>query len=258
MRKSVGATGRQPQDSSIRDRAYALIQRKIVSGELESGTAVSELALAKELGSSRTPVREALGQLIAEGLLEQTSRGALVVELSRQDIVDLYELREALEVYAIGKGARRKPRQSDVARLQKLVDEILVLKGELDASGKAALDAHQMHRFMCSDLAFHAFLMRVAANARIIRVVNETRLLIRIFAMRHRGHSSGELERIHRQHNELLNTVAGGKAERAMALMGEHIQTSQRERLEEFDHWERERSLRETVPAFYRTPTAPV
>jgi DNA-binding GntR family transcriptional regulator len=257
MRKRVGAADRQPQDPSIRDKAYALIQRKIVSGELEAGSAVSELALAKELGSSRTPIREALGQLIAEGLLEQSSRGALVVELSRQDIVDLYELREALESYAIGKAARHKPREADVERLQKLVDEILVLKEELDRSGKAALDPHQMHRFMGSDLAFHAFLMRLAANARIIRVVNETRLLIRIFAMRHRGHASGELERIYRQHNELLKAVAGGEPERAMGLIAEHIQNSQRERLDEFDHWEREKSLRDTVPAFYKLLAPP-
>jgi DNA-binding GntR family transcriptional regulator len=257
MRKRVEEADRSHRDSSIRDKAYTLIQWKIVSGELEAGSAVSELGLAKELGSSRTPIREALGQLIAEGLLEQTNRGALVVELSRQDIVDLYELRQALEVYAIGKAARHKPREEDVERLQKLVDEILVLKKELDRSGKGALDPRQMHRFMGSDLAFHAFLMRLAANARIIRVVNETRLLIRIFAMRHRGHASGELDRIHRQHNELLQAVAGGEPDRAMGLIGEHIRTSQRERLDEFDHWEREKSLRDTVPAFYRLLTPP-
>jgi DNA-binding GntR family transcriptional regulator len=252
MRKRVDAGDRQHPDSSIRERAYTHIQRKIISGELEAGSAVSELALAKELGSSRTPIREALGQLVAEGLLEQTNRGALVVELSRQDIVDLYELREALEVFAIGKAARHKPREADVERLQKLVDDILVLKEELDHSGKSALDPQQMHRFMGCDLAFHAFLMRLAANARLIRVVNETRLLIRIFAMRHRGHASQELERIHRQHSELLTAVAGGEPEAAMRLIGEHIQNSQRERLEEFDHWEREKSLRESVPAFYK------
>ena len=257
MRKRVDAADHRHQDSSIRDKAYALIQRKIVSGELEAGIAVSELALAKELGSSRTPIREALGQLTAEGLLEQTNRGALVVELSRQDIVDLYELREALEVYAIGKATRHRPRDADVERLQKLVDEILVLKEELDGSGKSALDPHQMHRFMGSDLAFHAFLMRLAANARIIRVVNDTRLLIRIFAMRHRGHASGELERIHRQHNQLLKAVAGGEPDRAMGLIAEHIQNSQRERLDEFDYWEREKSLRDTIPAFYKLLTPP-
>ena len=61
-----------------RSGVYLYIQQKIVSGELQAGEAVSELAIAKELGSSRTPVREALGQLAAEGFLDQTpNRGAV-------------------------------------------------------------------------------------------------------------------------------------------------------------------------------------
>src|SRR5262249_11400151 len=84
---------------SSRERAYLYIQRKIGSGELPGGGAVSELALAKEIGISRTPIRESIGQLIAEGLLEQSpNRGVVVVQMRRSDIVDLYELREALEV----------------------------------------------------------------------------------------------------------------------------------------------------------------
>src|ERR1700712_3847581 len=92
---------------TIREKAYQYIQSRIADGDLPSGSAISELLLAKELGSSRTPVREALGQLVSEGLLEQTpNRGTIVVRLSREDIVDLYELREALEVYVVAKVAR--------------------------------------------------------------------------------------------------------------------------------------------------------
>jgi len=73
--------GRKRGDQSIRERAYIYIQRKIASGELRPGRSVSELALSKELGSSRTPIREAIGQLVAEGLLEQVhNRGAVVVQ----------------------------------------------------------------------------------------------------------------------------------------------------------------------------------
>jgi DNA-binding GntR family transcriptional regulator len=236
----------------MREKAYIHIRRKIATGELAAGSAVSELALAKGLGSSRTPVREALGQLVAEGLLEQTpNRGTVVVELTRQDIVDLYELREALEVYAVGKAARRQMREADIERLQAVADEVLVLKNELAASGKPSLNPHQMHRFMNTDLGFHALLMRLAANARILKVVNETRLLIRIFAMHHQGHRMVELERIHQQHCEILRAVAEGDPEEAMGLVSTHIGSSQRERLEEFDQWERENSLRDSVPMFF-------
>jgi DNA-binding GntR family transcriptional regulator len=239
-------------DSSVREKAYLLIQRKIASGELRAGTAISELALAKELGSSRTPVREAIGQLVAEGLLDQTpNRGAVVKQLTRQDIVDLFELREALEVFAVAKAARQTPRPSDIDRLQSLADEILPMQEELERSKAKTLDAKQMHRFMSCDLAFHALLMRMAANARILKIVNETRLLIRIFAMRHRGHNAEELELIHRQHSDLVRAVKEQDASRATQILSEHVQNSQRERLEEFDHWEREASLKESVPAFF-------
>ena len=107
-----------------------------------------------------------------------------------------------------------------------------------------------MHRFMSCDFAFHALLMRMAANARILKIVNETRLLIRIFAMRHRGHNSVELGLIHSQHSDIVRAVKEQDPGRAMQILAEHVQNSQRERLEEFDHWEREASLEESMPAF--------
>ncbi|HWB86434.1 MAG TPA: GntR family transcriptional regulator [Bryobacteraceae bacterium] len=252
MKRRAAPAARRRSDASIREKAYLHIQRKIAAGELRAGRGISEVALARELGSSRTPVREALGQLVAEGLLEQTpNRGAVVKELTRQDIIDLYELREALELYAVRKAALQAPRTADLERLQELADEVLGLRDELAASGQKVLDARQMHRFMASDLGFHAMLMRMAANARILKLVNETRLLMRIFSMRHRSHNRAELERIHRQHCDLLRAVADQDAARAVELLSEHIQASQRERLEEFDYRERENSLRESVPAFF-------
>lgn len=250
-------TGRPParEDRSARQTAYFHLQRKIASREFPAGSALSELSVAKELGISRTPVREAIGQLVAEGLLEQIpNRGVVVVQLSRNDIVDLYELREALEVYAVGKAARRPLDGEDVRRLRKFADEIIALRNELVESGRTELDAEQMHRFVVCDLGFHTLLMRVAANARILKVVNETRLLIRIFAIRRTGHNAADLERIYQQHCEVLRAVSERNPEHAMGLLSEHIQNSQRERLAEHDHWERENSLKATLPVYVGMP----
>ncbi len=236
---------------SIRERAYVHIQRKIASGALRSGDAVSELSISKELGISRTPIREAIGQLVAEGLLEQVhNRGAVVVQLTRQDIIDLYELREALEVYAVAKSAREASNRGDLDRLASLTKDILILRDELTQSGQSALNAQQMHRFVTCDLSFHTLLIRMAANARITKVLNETRLLIRIFAIHRHGHSVEQLERIHRYHSSVLEAVRKRDPDAAAAALSEHIKASQRERLDEFDHWEREASLRESLPVF--------
>ena len=225
-------------------KAYQLIQNKIASGELRAGTLISELAISKELGSSRTPVREAAGQLLAEGLLDLGSGGGIVVtKLTRQGIIDLYELREALEVFAVGRAAHEGVRPADRKRLESLLDETLALIKELKESGRQELNVEQMKRFAVSDLSFHALLIRMAANARILKVVNDTRLMIRIFAIRRSGHKREELERIYKHHRAILQAVVDRNGDGARKLLAEHIQASSRERLEEFDLWERENHL---------------
>jgi len=193
---------------------------------------------------SRSPIREALGQLAAEGILEQSpNRGTVVVRLTRRDIVELYELREALEVYAVGKAASQPPPRADLSKLQALTDAILGLRDELDRSGESELNAEQMQRFVNYDLGTHMLLMRMSANARIQRIVSETRLLIRIFAMPRRGHTKSLLEDIHSQHSEILRAITAQDRERAMSAVSRHIQVSMHERLEDFDHHEIDTSL---------------
>ncbi len=223
---------------------------------MRPGSAVSEVALAQELGSSRTPIREALGQMVAEGLLEQTpNRGTVVVQLRRQDIIDLYELREALEVYAVGKAARQTSSPQDLQRLESFADEILRIKNDLPNTPESTLNENQMARFIACDLGFHTLVLRMAANARILKTVNETRLLMRIFSIHRGGHNAALLTKIHQQHHEMFEAIAEGNAARASELMSNHIQESQRERLVEYDEWEHESSMRETLPVFLNFPS---
>jgi DNA-binding GntR family transcriptional regulator len=239
-----------PQSQPTRERAYHYLQQAIASGRLAAGSNVSELALARDLNMSRTPIREAIGQLVAEGLLEQThNRGAVVAHLTRQDIIDLYQVRQALEVFAIGQASAAKLRSFEMERLRSLANDFLVLRDELVQSGKTSLDPEQMHRFAASDLGFHTMLLRLAGNPRVLRLVNEARLLVRIFATHRRGHEAWLLANLHDEHMRILAAVEKHDAALAMKLMSEHIETSQQERLDEFDHWEREASLRSSLPA---------
>jgi len=250
----TATTAESAKTQPTRERAYQYIQQAIATGKLPAGGDVSELALARELGISRTPIREAIGQLVAEGLLEQThNRGAVVAQLTRQDIIDLYQLRQALEVFAISRAATAKIRSFELDRLRSLVNDFLLLHDELVASGKTSLNPEQMHRFSASDLGFHTMLLRVAGNPRILKTVNEARLLIRIFATHRRGHEAWLLKSLHEEHVRILDAVVKHDADLAMQLMTEHIETSQQERLDEFDHWEREASLRSSWPAYLET-----
>jgi len=250
MRRNSKNSRAARADRSIRTKAYEHIYGMIVSGELGDGV-ISELAIAQKLGSSRTPIREAIGQLLAEGLLEQTpNRGTTVVQLKRQDIVDLYELREVLECYAAGKAARLKPYPVEMEQWQKHADEILALKGELEKSGRPRLNAEQMRRFMASDHNFHAMLMHLAANARMLKAVTDSRLLIRIFAMGRQAYDVPQLDLLYHQHDQIVRAVSDQNPELATKLIAEHIRTSQQERLAAFDAWERDVAMRKNMSTF--------
>jgi len=244
--------GQEDDHSPIWEKVYAHIQKKLATGELRAGQPISEPALAKELGISRTPIREALGRLANEGILERGSNRRLaVVKLTREDIVDLYELREALEVYAVGKVARQRVQPAEIERLQRSAQSILELRDELQRTGKPELDQEQMHRFIVKDLGFHTMLIRMARNVRILKTVNETRLLIRVFSMRRQVHNISLLEQIYQAHSETVRAIAEQNPEQAMHLISQHIQTSLQERLDEYDLWEIESSVRQSIPYFF-------
>jgi DNA-binding GntR family transcriptional regulator len=245
-------TSHGARDVSIREKAYLYIQQLIAQGTLAPGSGISELLLAKDLGSSRTPIREAMNQLVAEGLLDQSPGGGMVVsQLTREDIVELYDLREALEVYAAGKIARLEMRPIDKDRLQALVDEIGKMEKELVKSKRNTLDEAQMERFIRCDMGFHALLMSMSHNSRLQKIINDTRLLISIFAIHRGGHDATSLKSIREYHQMILDAVARQDSEAAMRALSRHIQASQQERLNEYDEWKRESSLRQNMPVFF-------
>ena len=91
---------------------YQEIQKDILSGELESGSKLTEAAVCKRYGVSRTPVREAFRQLEADGLIENIpNRGAFVSGLTKRDISDLFDLRILFEVQAVEWAIKRMDRK---------------------------------------------------------------------------------------------------------------------------------------------------
>ena len=151
----------------MREVAYHHIQRKISSRELRAGAPVSDVGIAKELGISRTPAREAIHQLVSEGLLESSAgRGVVVITLDRDDIRELYEMREALEGLAARTVAARPPSASEMRDFRLIAAAMTSLVKELETSRKPALDEKQMERFEVADLAFHTYLMKLARESK--------------------------------------------------------------------------------------------
>lgn len=243
---------REGRPGSIRERAYHLIQQQIASGQLVAGAGISELQLAAELGSSRTPIREAMNKLAAEGLLEQNSSGGMTVaQLQREHIVELYELREALELFAVNKAVREPMASSERERIQKTIDQIAELEKELRKAEHETLNQEQMQRFIMADLSFHALLVSLAHNSRLQKIISETRLLISIFSIKRRGHDAKTLQSIQKYHQRILDAVRRQDADAACDALIEHLQASQKERLLEYDQSRREASLRLHVPTIF-------
>jgi DNA-binding GntR family transcriptional regulator len=252
MPRLLKAKSRKGNAKSARERAYLCIQQKIADRVILAGNAISEVALAAELGLSRTPVHEAIRQLLGEGLLEEDSNGSIiVVRLSRQDFIELYELREMLELHAVSKIAKRQSDGKDFEQLQALAGEIKVLRNQLIKSGKKTLNDAQMRQFEMADIRFHTFLMSIAENAVALKFFSKVRYLIRVFAARHAGHDAEALARIHKEHLDIIHAIAEEDADKAVQAVSRHVQASQQERLKEYSHWEREALLRNQIQDFF-------
>lgn len=215
----------QPE-STLRQRAYDHLQRMLLSGELHSGSLVSEQSLAAEIGMSRTPVREAIRTLEQEGVLEQVPRyGTRVRKLERRDLMELYELREAIEPFAVAKAATAVLPE-DIVSLRSLCDEIGKLARELKHTKHPLLNAPQMQRLLSADLGFHLILLRVSGNQRMMKIVSDSRLLTGIFRTQRQAHTQAVLEQTHREHCAVLTAVEAGDGAAARRAMATHIRAS--------------------------------
>lgn len=112
------------------DKAYRALLSDIVDGVLAPGTVLAEVEQSTRLGVSRTPLREALSRLTAEGLVaSQPGRGVVVTEISFAHITELYEVREGLEEL----GARLAAQRRDPAVFEKLADEFMAAPELIDS-----------------------------------------------------------------------------------------------------------------------------
>lgn len=98
---------REHRSISIADQIFEQLERDILSGRYTRGEILSEMGLAKQLGVSRTPVREAIRRLEQENILQETGRGLLVVGISQEDMLDMYDIRLQIEGLAARRAAAR-------------------------------------------------------------------------------------------------------------------------------------------------------
>lgn len=199
------------RDESLREQATEAIRAEIVTGGLEPGAVYSAPNLARQLGVSATPIREAMLDLTKEGLVEVVrNRGFRVIELSDADLDDIGQIRDFLEVPAVGLLAGRLS-GADAARLIRLAETI-----------EAAASASDLGAFVLADRRFHLTLIGLAGNPRLVQLVGQFRDLSRLYGLR-RLVTEGSLMASAAEHRLLLQATMEGDRRLAERLMRNHI-----------------------------------
>ncbi|BAM03309.1 GntR family transcriptional regulator [Phycisphaera mikurensis] len=220
-----------PLKPTLSSRAYRQIRQMLLDGTLAEGMLVSEQSLAAKLGISRTPVREAIRRLRAERIVEQVHRvGTTVRKPSPEELVELYDLREALEVFAAGRAASGAASEKQLDRLGRYCDAMMILARRLRAADRGRKDAEAATvrgQFFAADMAFHTELMGVTGNAAMLNLIRETRVFTQIFT--HRRHPFIDdltIAHVYRHHRRILNAIRHGNAAEAGRRMADHIRAS--------------------------------
>jgi DNA-binding GntR family transcriptional regulator len=196
--------------ASLSEDVYSQLRREIVRGELRPNQPLAEIDIAERLNVSRTPVRESMQRLAADGLVISRRRRWLVYEHSKQEIEEIYEVRLALEGYAARLASQRiSDEQADeLARLSK----------------SAAADSQLAARIEHNE-AFHNRLVTIAGNERLASMLAHNRN----FGFNRQVaslYTPDELAVSATQHARLVEAVLARDGDAAERAAREHIQSA--------------------------------
>ena len=196
--------------------AYDGIRELILNNSLPMNEPLVETALAEQFNVSRTPIRDALRRLEQDGLVERFGRGVRVRELSPEEILEIYEVRETLEASAARAAANRRT-ELDLTRLEAIHEEMLSLGDDLAV------------RVLLNN-RFHETLWQASHNSTLQESIG--RLIVRL---RRHPHTTlefpGRWERVLAEHQELIAAIRDRRADEAAQIAMDHMSTARDVRL---------------------------
>lgn len=214
--KGAGARAGDGGRGDATEYAYREIRQGIVEGRHGQGEPLTEAALSAELGVSRTPVRTALGRLVADGLVEQLpNRRAIVARWSGDELEEIFGLRAVLESYGARLAARRAE-PGEIAELERLCDRMEETLERREPGWLAE----------CTELnnAFHHGVLALSGNRRLIAFVSS---IVEV-PLTHRtigGYTIPQLEHSWAGHREMTAALRKGDEDWAESIMRAHILT---------------------------------
>jgi DNA-binding GntR family transcriptional regulator len=203
-------------NTTLRARVHQHLRDAILSARIPPGTVLQEVPLAASLGVSRGPLREALGDLAAEGLVTITPRrGAVVSSLTKRDFLEAYQVREALEVMAVRLAVPTLGAEG-FATLERAQEAMVRSAARDDFTG-----------FFDGNVAFHEAWVEAAGNAKLLDIYR--RLMAQLVVYRRpSAFLRGGLDQSIREHQAIIEAARAADIERAASLMLQHIEIPQR------------------------------
>lgn len=196
------------------DEAVAALRQAILDGQFELGERLREEELARRLGISRTPLREAFRMLEEEGLIRVSQgRGVEVTRPTLDEASDLYDIREVLD----GLAARRAAAQATPAQLA----ELDALLAEMEAS----LQQGDFRRWLGANVRFHEAIAQASGNGRLVRLLPAIRITVEMFhptlvrSVERPGAALAE-------HREIVAAIRSGDGDLAETVARRHIRNA--------------------------------
>lgn len=229
------------RDRNLVDLAYAQVKELLFRGRLYPGHKLVVDELAKALGVSRTPVREALNRLAQESFLTQLSqRGFYVSEITKKEAADLFDLREALEVLSITRAVERADVKS-LAKLQRQTERF-----------KRAAERNATRERALLNMQFHLAIAQLSENEALCRTLThvlERLLLKREFGGQYVGRGMGAFE----EHLAILDALSVRDLDKAVQAVRAHVRRAEASLLGQID--EQEKGLQPLLAAHGRPLT---
>lgn len=201
------------KSGNLRDRAYAIIKRKILSCEYPPSSYINESSLIGQVGASRTPIREAMTKLENEGLVQIIpKKGILVSPVSLNEVNDIYQTRKLIEPFII----RTQVGTADKDQLR-----------DYRARYEEAIHENDFDRLIQFDDSFHHLLYQNCRNRYLIQLlglVYDQNIRIRVLT----GKVAMRLEETYKEHLKILDHVLADDLESAATAMVEHLENSQK------------------------------
>ncbi len=199
---------------SLEESVLLRLEEEILSGKLKRGETLTEASLTSRLGASRTPVRAALHRLAEDGLVEiSPNRGAVVIGVAADDLIDIYKIRIRLEGLASREAA------------MKISEEDKLLLTESVELSEFYIKKHDAEKIKELDSRFHGIIYKASGNRMLGKTLSDLHKKIK----RYRKISLSVTDRIERsveEHREILNAILNGNADEADRLTALHIEAA--------------------------------